>query len=373
MMARTVSRALLVLLVVASAGCATAAPSARTPLPAADADRTQPTEPARAQLERGRALAGRGDMAAAATAYRAALHLQPDLVAARAGLGLALYGVGDLDGAVEELRAALTRQPDAIDTRLALAKALVARREWAAAREELERVLTAAPDRVDAHYALGVVRYAQGDVAGAIDAYRRVLAVDAQQHDARYNLALVLELAHREAEATPEFVTAAQAGHARAQYFAGAAYASGLGVERSLPTAIGWWVQAAEQGVPQAEDALAQLRRTALGRGGRSPSVPPRAVAEQAFADYRAALWKDFPDLTASGDEPLGAVLLRQGRVAEAVTALIREASALSQPAQQLLETLYDQGLDGRLAAHDARIHAYLRGAAAEGLRPPPR
>jgi hypothetical protein len=53
------------------------------------------------------------------------------------------------------------------------------------------------------------------------------------------------------------------------------------------------------------------------------------------------------------------------------VTMLIREAWALSQPAQRLLETLYEQGVEGRLPAHDARILAYLKGAAAEGLRPP--
>lgn len=312
-------------------------------------------------------------MAAAATALREALRLQPELVAARAALGQALYGLGDLDGAVEELRAALRRQPDAVDARLTLATVLVARQEWSAARDELERVLSAQPDRLQARYVLGVVRYAQGDVGGAIDAYRRVLAADPQQQDARYNLGLVLKLARREAEATPEFVVAAQAGHARAQYFAGTAYAAGLGVERSLATAIAWWFQAVEQSVPQAEDALAQLRQVAMGRGGRAPAAPSRQAAEQAFTEYRAALWKDFPDLAATGDEPIGAALLQQGRVPEAVTMLIREASALSQPAQQLLETLYVQGVNGRLPAHDARILAYLKGAAAEGLRPPPR
>ena len=379
MMARTVSRALLLLLVLASVGCATAAPPAPPAIPSAEIRPPRPGEPApapaaaRAQLERGQALIARGEMAAAATALREALRLQPELVAARAALGQALYGLGDLDGAVEELRAALWRQPDAVDARLTLATALVARQEWPAAREELERVLSAQPDRLQARYVLGVVRYAQGDVGGAIDAYRRVLAADPQQQDARYNLGLVLKLARREAEATPEFVVAAQAGHARAQYFAGTAYAAGLGVERSLATAIAWWFQAAEQGVPQAEDALAQLRQVAVGRGGRAPAALSRQAAEQAFTEYRATLWKDFPDLAATADEPIGAVLLRQGRVPEAVTMLIREAAALSQPAQQLLETLYAQGVDGRLPAHDARILAYLKGAAAEGLRPPPR
>jgi tetratricopeptide (TPR) repeat protein len=358
MMARTVSRVVLLLLALAPLGCATTPPAARPASPSADAG----------PLAHGQALLARGEAAAAATALRAALRDEPGLVAARTSLGLALHALGDLDAAVEELRAALRQQPDALEARLVLAKALVARQEWPAAREELERVLAVEPDRLEARYVLGVVRYAQGDPAGAIDAYRRVLALDADQQDARYNLALVLMLARREAEATPELVTAARAGHARARYFAGTAYAGGLGVERSLATAIAWWFRAAEQGVVQAEEALTQLRQVALGRGrgGRAE----RLAAEQAFADYRARLWDDHPDLVASGDDTLGAALLRRGRAGEAVTMLIREASALSRPAQQQLETLYEQGVDG-LPPRDPRILAYLRSAAAEGLRPP--
>jgi tetratricopeptide (TPR) repeat protein len=371
MMTRTVSR-LFLLLVLALLGCATVPTAAPPAMPGADARPPAPPEPAPApaasELERGQALLARGEMAAAASALREAARLQPDLIAARTDLGRALYALGDLDAAVEELRAALRRQPDAVDARLALATALVARQEWPPAREELERVLRAQPDRLEARYVLGVVRYAQGDAAGAIEAYRRVLALDPSQHDARYNLALVLKLARREAEATPEFLAAAQAGHARAQYFAGTAYAAGLGVERSLPAAIGWWFRAAEQGVPQADEALIQLRQVALGRGRSAPAE--RQAAEQAFAEYRAGLWQHFPELVATADDTLGAALLRQGRVGEAVAMLIREASALSQPAQRQLETLYEHGVDG-LSARDPRILSYMNSAAAEGLRPP--
>ncbi len=364
------SGAFLLMLVVALSGCATASPPASPTAPSAEVSPAVPAEPAPgpAQIERGRALIARGDTAAAATALRETLRRQPDLTAARVSLGLALYALGDLDAAVEELRAVLRRQPDAIEARLALARVLVARQEWPAARAEVERVLRTQPELLDARYLLGVVLYAQGDGAGAIEAYRSVLALDPLQQDARYNLALVLKLARREAEATPELVAAAQAGHARAQYFAGAAYAAGLGVERSLSTAIAWWFRAAEQGVAQADDALAQLRQVALGRSRSTPGE--RQAAGQAFAEYRAALWKDFPELTASGDETLGAALLRQGRVGDAVAMLIREASALSEPAQRYLETLYEQGVDG-LPPRDPRILSYMKAAAAEGLRPP--
>jgi len=364
------------LLALVSLGCAAPARptstirSAEVQPPGADLGAAGAAAGARAHLERGQALIARGEMASATDAIREALRLQPDLDDARAALGIALVGLGDLDAAVEEMRASLERRPDAVATRLALARALVARQEWAAARAELERVLDAQPDRLDARYALGGVRYAQGDIGGAIDAYRGVLAASPHNLDARFGLALVLTLARRDLEATAEFLTAARGGHPRAQYFAGNAYAAGRGVERSPSTAIAWWSQAAEQGVTPAVDALAQLRQTALGRGGRVAPAQQRA-AEQAFGDYRASLWKDFPELTATGDETLGGALLRQGRVPEAVAMLIREAWALSQPAQRLLETLYEQGVDGRLPPHDARILAYLRSAAAEGLRPP--
>jgi tetratricopeptide (TPR) repeat protein len=344
---------LLVLLMLLQVGCAT--------LPA---DR-----PAQSPLERGQALIARGEMAAAVTPLREALRQQPDLVEARTSLGLALYGMGDLDGAVEELRAALQRHPDAVTARLTLASALIARQEWAQARRELEHILALRPDLLQAHYSLGVVRYALGDLPGAIESYRRVLAGDPQHQDARYNLALMLKLAQRDAEATPEFLAAAQAGHPRAQYFAGVAYAGGVGVERNLATAIAWWQRAAEQGVPQAQEALAELRQLALGRGRRGPA--DRQTVEQAFRDYRLQLWKDFPDLTPNGEDTVGGALLRRGRAGEAVPVLIREASALSEPAQQLLETLYEQGVAGQLPARDARIFGYFKGAAAEGLRPP--
>ena len=310
-------------------------------------------------------------MAAAATALRAALRREPDLIEARASLGLALYGTGDLDAAAEELRAALSRAPDAVAARLTLATVLVAKQDWGAARVELEQILSAHPDLLQAHYSLGVVRYAQGDLDGAIEAYRRVLAGDPQNQDARYSLALVLKLVHREAEATPELLGAAQAGHERAQYFIGTAYASGVGVERDLAMAIMWWFRAAEQGVTQADEALAQLRQVALGRGRRVAS--DQQSVEQAFRDYRTGLWRDFPDLAANGDDTVGGALLRRGRAREAVPVLIREAGALSEPAQRLLETLYEQGVEGQLPAHDPRILGYFNRAAAEGLRAPVR
>jgi TPR repeat protein len=270
---------------------------------------------------------------------------------------------------VDELRAALALDPSAAAARSTLAAALLARRDWGAARAELEELARRHPDDPQAHYGLGLVRYAQRDLGGAAEAYRKVLELTPNHQDARYNLALVLKLAGREDEATPEFLAAAEAGMARAQYFAGTAYADGLGVGRNLPLAIAWWMRAAEQGVAPAQESLALLRQAALGRTRRSGVE--RQAAEQAFRDYRAALRSELRDVSPEADESAGAALLRAGRTAEAVVVLVREASALDEAAQRQLEALYEHGVPGTLPPHDPRILAWFQAAAAEGLTRP--
>lgn len=360
----------LVLLALLPLGCAPlGAPSG--PAPSATGA-PAPADPAAARehVRHAQALLARGEMAAALPRLRAALRLDPDSIEARAGLGLALGGLGDLDAAVEELRGLLRQHPALAPARLTLATALMARQDWAAARAELEEVVQRDPQSLQAHYSLGVVRYTLGDLDGAIDAYRRVLAIEPGHDDARYNLALMLKLGHREAEATTEFLAAARAGLARAQYFVGAAYAGGLGVERDLLHAITWWFRAADHGVVEAEEALAELRQIALGRGRRAAGE--RDAVAQAFRQYQEALWQEFPDLVRSDEETLGSALLRAGRARDAIPLLLREAAALSEPAQRLLETLYERGVEGSLPAHDARILGYFTSAAAEG-QPRPR
>jgi TPR repeat protein len=324
---------------------------------------------ARTHLEQGRARIGAGDMTGAVTALRHALRLEPDLVEARASLGQALYGMGEHESAIDELRAALRQRPDLGVARLTLASALMARHDWAGARSELDEILKHDPDAVQATLGLASVRYAVGDIEGAIAAYRRALAREPDRHDARYSLALMLKLARRDVEATTELLPAAQAGIPRAQYFVGTAYAQGVGVEKNLATAIDWWFRAAEHGIAPAEEALTQLRLAALGRS-RRPGAD-RQAAEQAFRQFRADLGSAFPSLPRGDDDTVGGALLRAGRASEAVPVLIREALALSEPAQRQLETLYEEG-EGVVAAYDPRILAYFRTAAADG-EPRPR
>lgn len=371
----------LVLLAAIAASCATATgPSPATDVPGragraehAPSGETPGAREARARTKLGlgwEAIA-QGDPAAATVLLREAIRLHPELIEARQALGFALQNTGDLDGAVDEYRSLLRLRPDAVAARYSLATALMARQDWSSARRELDEVVRLQPEMVPAHYSLGFVRYTLGDLDGAIQSFRRVIALSPDHADGRYNLALVLKVARRDAEAVPEFMAAAQAGHARAQYFVGTAYARRSGVEPDLSQAITWWSRAAAQGSVEAADALAELRQTALGRGRRAAAG--RQAAEQAFRDYRATLWAEFPELTRSGDDDtVGAALLRQGRGREAVPVLLREASALSEPAQELLETLYHRGVEGQVPAHDGRILDYFKTAAEEG-QPRPR
>jgi TPR repeat protein len=357
----------LVLLAVAHAACATTTPAPPAP-PSAGGTRVDSGDGATAALARGRELIGRGEMVRAAIALREALALRPELTEARTSLALALYAVGDVEGALEELRAAVARDPDAVGARSLLAAARLSRHEWSAARAELEDIARRHPERAEALYSLGLARYGDRDLAGAAEAYRTVIALEPNHHDARYNLALVLKLAGRDAQATPEFLAAAEGGVARAQYFAGVAHAEGLGVPASLPTAIRWWMRAAERGVAPAEEALASLRQVALGRT-RRPAAE-RQAAEQAFRDYRAGLWADLREVAREADESAGRALVRLGQP-EAVVVLIREAAALDEAAQEQLEALYEHGLPGALPPYDPRILAWFQTAAAEGLTRP--
>lgn len=321
-------------------------------------------------LEVALALIETDNLPGAIAQLREALRLQPDSIPARSGLGLALYHMGDVDSAIEEYRVVLELQPNLAQAHINLAMALMAKHDWAAARTELQSALRLQPDLVEGHYNLGVLQYTMGNLSGAIEAYRQALRLKPDFADAHYNLGLMLKLANQPADAVQELLAAARAGLPKAQYFLGAAYASGNGVERNLAVAITWWFRAAEQGMSQARESLAQQRQLALLKTKQSP-VEARAAVE-AFKDFRAQIAKEFPDLNANvAEESVGVSLVRQGRSQEAVPVLIREAYALSEPAQAELETLYENGADGQLKPYDARILTYFKTTATEGLPRP--
>ena len=82
-------------------------------------------------------------------------------------------------------------------------------------------------------------------------------------------------------------------------------------------------------------------------------------------------LTEHFPDL--DRDQPtetVGTTLLKQGRTAEALPVLLREAYALNEISHATLVQLYEQGLDGQLPPHGQWILSYLESTAADGAVP---
>lgn len=300
---------------------------------------------------------------------RRALHAEPDAQEPRLTLGRTLFQLGDTDGAIDEYRTALRFHPTVAQAHLDLGTALMAKQDWRTAMTELQEAARLDPTLVQAHYSMGTIHYTRGNIQSAIKAYQEALRLKPDFAEAHYRLGLVLKMAGRDKEAAQELEAAALAGLAKAQYFLGNAYRSGQGVEKSQLMAITWWAQAFEQGLPEASLALTQLRRLAAVKGNLQ-TKQSKAAAE-AFKNYCDQLWLDFPDL--DRDQPtetVGTTLLKQGRTAEALPVLLREAYALNEISHATLVQLYEQGLDGQLPPHGQWILSYLESTAADGAIP---
>ena len=316
-------------------------------------------------LDEARALLHKGEYLDAASKFREMVRDYPDVIDARLELGDALAALGDMDGALEEYRRVLQRDPQATVAHLKIAMLLMAKRHWKEAQAALNTAVAQQPSWPQAHYALGLVRYSLGDTAGAIEAFRRVIELKPDSADAHYQLGLLLKLTKRTRDAAVEFATAAAAGHPRAQYFIGAAYASGSGIDKQIGTAVQWWMVAEDQGVQEAHDALARLRRAVY----KWPDSPEGIKAAQAFAAYREALWKEFPSITRSDSEDsLGGHLLALNHIGEAIPVLIREASAMDTLAGSQLALIYEKGADPIVPPFDSRILRYFESAALDGV-----
>ena len=297
---------------------------------------------------------------------RQALHAEPDAQEPRLTLGRTLFQLGDTDGAIDEYRTALRFHPTVAQIHVDLGTALMAKQDWRTAMTELQEAARLDPTLVHAHYSMGTIHYTRGNIQSAIKAYQEALRLKPDFAEAHYRLGLVLKVAGRDKDAAQELEAAALAGLAKAQYFLGNAYRSGQGVEKSQIMAITWWAQAFEQGLPEASQALTQLRRLAAVKGNLQ-TKQSKAAAE-AFKNYCDQLWLDFPDL--DRDQPnqtVGTTLLKQGRTAEALPVLLREAYALNEMSHATLVHLYEQGLDGQLPPHGQWILSYLESTAADG------
>lgn len=299
---------------------------------------------------------------------RKAVFAAPTSALDRSRLAETLYRMGDLEAALEESRAAVKLQSKDASLQLQLGIILMAKQDWRAAATALAESVQLDPALTQAHYSLGHVQYTLGNKKGAMQSYRRALDLQPLFPDARYRLALILKLANQHEEAGRLMEQAAFGGIPQAQYFMGSAYKNGQGMPKDLPLAIHWWAQAADLGHQPAVETLSQFRRQALSP---QQSERRRGEALEAFRQYRDMLWADFPDLPRTADaQSVGIALLEDRQVAKGIPMLLTEALGLSEPAHERLASLYETGLDQRLAQYDPRVLACLQATASDGFIP---
>jgi len=147
---------------------------------------------ARAHYLRGNTLRAGGDIGGAIDAYRVAIGLAPDDVAAHNGLGIALRELGDLDRAVEAFRTAIRFAPASAAAHHNLANTLHAQDALAAAVAGYRDAIALDPKLPGTHRALGDALREQGEREAAIEAYLQAVEVDPEDVAARRSLAALL-------------------------------------------------------------------------------------------------------------------------------------------------------------------------------------
>jgi tetratricopeptide (TPR) repeat protein len=138
----------------------------------------------------------RGDHAAAAASYRAALALDPDHAEARVGLANVLREAGD-PGALGAARAAVARHPDLATAQSAFAAALAAAGQPLAAASAWREVVRLAPENAAGHVGLALALIDAGEARAALVAADRALALAPAEAQAWFARGAALAASHR--------------------------------------------------------------------------------------------------------------------------------------------------------------------------------
>jgi tetratricopeptide (TPR) repeat protein len=139
----------------------------------------------------------RGDLAAAAESYRAALADDPNDLTSWNNLGNALAGLGDTDGAINAFERAITLSPRMKSIYSNLAEVLAAADRNEARRRVLRDALEIAPDDYDLLLQLGLTESRLDQTDAAIDAFRQAIAAAPGFGDAHIELAMLYEALNR--------------------------------------------------------------------------------------------------------------------------------------------------------------------------------
>jgi tetratricopeptide (TPR) repeat protein len=136
----------------------------------------------------GIALRAKGDRGGAIRAFRDALTLDRNYVAAHSNLGVALFDIKDFDSAISACRAALTIDPQFAVAHNTWGNALFGQGNWKDAIEHFRIALALDPQLAAAHVGIGRVLRSQNNLSGAISAFHDALALDPDFALAHYNL-----------------------------------------------------------------------------------------------------------------------------------------------------------------------------------------
>jgi TolB-like protein/Tfp pilus assembly protein PilF len=144
----------------------------------------------------------RGDLAAAAEAFRRAIERDPGYAPAYAGLATAhstLYewfgaSDADLEGAERASQRALELAPDLAEAHVARGCALSLMKRYEEASKEFEVAIRLNPNLFDAYYYYARTRFARGDVGGSAALFRRAAEVRHEDYQSAFLLAQSLKM-----------------------------------------------------------------------------------------------------------------------------------------------------------------------------------
>ncbi len=156
---------------------------------------------ARAHLDLGIALRGKGQLAEAIPLLREAVRLDPKNGTAYADLGDALQEQNDLDGALAAYQAALALVPKSAPVRNNLGYVFVKKGNLDGAIAEWREAARIDPKYPPAHINLGEALENKGDKQGAIAAYERFLELVTNREDVE---AIRKRIAALKSEAKPQ-------------------------------------------------------------------------------------------------------------------------------------------------------------------------
>ena len=196
-----------------------------------------PALAARAEFERGRALANEGKRDAAISAYRAAIARDPNYAEAHNNLANLLRELGDAEGAATHYETAARCRPDYALAHFNLACLRQAAGQLDAAREAYAKAIAAKPDWAEPHYNLATIERVAGNTEQAAAGFRRTVTLDPGHGGGWNNLGLVERRLgrHKESLAAHARSMAADPDNPRARFNAGMAHLTLGGFEAGWP------------------------------------------------------------------------------------------------------------------------------------------